>query len=43
MVETARKFAKKEFKLREGDLIIVTGGFPLGRTRRTNYLRIVEV
>ena len=43
MVEEARKLAKKEFNLVEGDLIIVTGGFPLGRTRRTNYLRIVEI
>ncbi len=43
MVEAARKLAKKEFNLNDGDLIVVTGGFPLGRTRRTNYLRIVEI
>lgn len=43
MVENARKMAQKEFNLSKGDLIVVTGGFPLGETRRTNYLRIVEI
>jgi len=43
MVENARKIAKKEFNLNNGDLIVVTGGFPLGKTRKTNYLRIVEI
>lgn len=43
MVENARTIAKKEFNLNDGDLIAVTGGFPLGQTRSTNYLRIVEI
>ena len=43
MVESARKIAKEEFNLNEGDLIIITGGFPLGESRTTNYLRILEV
>jgi len=43
MVETSRIIAKKEFNLNDGDLIVVTGGFPLGKARRTNYLRIVEI
>ena len=43
MVENARKLAKKEFNLNDGDLIVVTGGFPLGESRKTNYLRIVEI
>ncbi|MBQ2665885.1 pyruvate kinase [Methanobrevibacter sp.] len=43
MVESARKIAKKEFNLDEGDLILITGGFPLGESRTTNYLRILEV
>lgn len=43
MVENSRKIAKKEFDLNEGDLIVVTGGFPLGKARRTNYLRIMEI
>ena len=43
MVENARKIAKKEFNLNKGDLIVVTGGFPLGEARKTNYLRIVEI
>ena len=43
MVETSKNIAKKEFNLKQGDLIIVTGGFPLGKARTTNYLRIVEI
>ena len=43
MVENAKRIAKEEFNLNEGDLIIVTGGFPLGKTRKTNSLRIVEI
>ncbi|WP_406534678.1 pyruvate kinase [Methanobrevibacter sp.] len=43
MVESARKIAQKEFNLKKGDLIVVTGGFPLGEARKTNYLRIVEI
>ena len=43
IIDKAKELAISEFSLKEGDLIIVTGGFPLGRTRRTNYLRIVEI
>lgn len=43
MVESARKIAKEEFNLNEGDLIVITGGFPLGESKTTNYLRILEV
>ncbi|RAP53663.1 MAG: pyruvate kinase [Methanosphaera sp. rholeuAM130] len=43
MVETSRNIAQKVFDLKKGDLIIVTGGFPLGKTRKTNALRIVEI
>ena len=43
MVEISRKIAKEEFNLDDGDLIIITGGFPLGKSRTTNYLRIIEV
>ena len=43
MVEHLKELSKKEFNLEEGDLILITGGFPPGRTRRTNYLRIVEI
>ena len=38
MVENARKMAIKEFDLVKGDLIIVTGGFPIGKTRKTNSM-----
>ena len=43
MVEGAKEIAKREFNLQRGDLIVVTGGFPLGQTRATNYIRIVEI
>lgn len=43
MVENARKVAEEEFNLNRGDLIVVTGGFPLGKTSTTNYLRIMEI
>lgn len=43
VVDCAKKIAVSEFKLKDGDLIIVTGGFPLGKSRTTNYIRIVEI
>ena len=43
MIENARKMAVIEFELKKGDLIIFTGGFPIGQGRRTNYLRIMEI
>ncbi len=43
MVENVIAIAKKEFNLNKGDLIIITGGFPLGKAKRTNYLKIVEI
>lgn len=43
LIEEVKKVAVKEFELQEGDLIIVTGGFPLGQTRSTNQIRILEI
>ena len=43
MVENAKEMAKKEFNLNKGDLIVITGGFPIGKSRKTNYLRIMEI
>jgi pyruvate kinase len=43
MVENARRIAEREFNLNKGDLIVVTGGFPLGEANKTNYLRIMEI
>ena len=42
-LEEGTRFLREEFNLDEGDLIIITGGFPLGESRTTNYLRILEV
>ena len=43
MVENSKKIAQKEFNLNKGDLIIVTGGFPLRKAKTTNYIRIIEI
>lgn len=43
MVANCKKVAQKEFNLKKGDLIIITGGFPIGKSRKTNYLRIMEI
>lgn len=43
MIENSRKIAQKEFNLDKGDLIVVTGGFPLGKAKKTNDIRIVEI
>lgn len=43
VISDARRKAKEVLKLNDGDLIVVTGGFPIGQTRTTNFLRIVEI
>ncbi|MBR0059524.1 MAG: pyruvate kinase [Methanobrevibacter sp.] len=43
MIENARKTAIKEFNLNKGDLIVITGGFPIGQSKMTNYLRIMKI
>jgi pyruvate kinase len=43
IVEYAKKVAKKELNLKSKDLIVVTGGFPLGKSRTTNYIRVEEI
>ncbi len=43
MLENIKSLAVKEFNLQPHDLIVVTGGFPLGKTHTTNNIRIVEI
>ena len=43
IIEDAKSRAVSEFNLLKGDLIVITGGFPLGISRTTNYIRIVEI
>ena len=43
MGKNAKEIAKKEFNLNKGDLIVITGGFPLGEAKKTNSIRIVEI
>lgn len=43
MVDGITEIAKKELNLQPGDLIAVTGGFPVGKTRSTNYIRLIEI
>ena len=43
MVEYSRNKAKEVFDLKEGDLIVFTGGFPLGKSKTTNFVKIIEI
>ena len=43
VIENAKRIAQEEFNLKQGDLIVITGGFPLGQTRTTNLIRIIEI
>ena len=43
VIQGAKKIAQEEFNLKAGDLIVITGGFPLGQTRTTNLIRIIEI
>ena len=43
MVEGAKNIAIQHLQLKPGDLVLITGGFPLGKTRMTNYIRIIEI
>jgi len=43
MVEGAKEIAIQTLHLKSGDLVLITGGFPLGQTRMTNYIRIIEI
>ena len=43
MLEQIKGIAIREFDLQPHDVIVITGGFPLGKTRTTNNIRIVEV
>ena len=43
MIAACKETAIKEFNLKTGDIIIITGGFPLGESKKTNYLRMVEI
>ena len=43
LVKNAKIIAQREFNLNKGDLIAVTGGFPLGEAKKTNYLIIEEI
>ena len=43
VVNVAKKVAQEELELEEKDLILITGGFPLGKSHATNMLRIEEI
>ncbi len=43
MVEGAKNIAIDYLHLKSGDLVLITGGFPLGQTKMTNYIRIIEI
>ena len=43
MLDYAKDIAEEAFNLSKGDLIVFTGGFPLGRTKKTNFIKIIEI
>ncbi len=43
MIHGAKQIAIETLNLTRGDKIVITGGFPLGQTRATNYIRIAEI
>ena len=43
LAEETEKIAKQEFDLNKGDKIVITGGVPFGKTRNTNFIRIIEI
>ena len=43
LVKNLSELAKDEFDIDDGDLVVVTGGVPLGEAGKTNFLTIVEV
>ena len=43
IIKCAKEIAVKNYALNKGDLIVITGGYPLGKPNCTNYIRIVEI
>ena len=43
LVEEATLLSKTEFNLQSGDKVVITGGFPFGKSRNTNFIRIIEI
>jgi len=43
MIERIKEIAVEEFSLQPKDLIIITGGYPLGESKTTNNIRIIEI
>ena len=43
MVYELTEIAVNNFNLKKGDKIAITGGFPLGQTQKTNFIRTIEI
>lgn len=43
IVKIAVRISKNKFKLEKEDKIVITGGFPLKKTRNTNFMKIEEI
>ena len=43
LIKESKYFACNTFKLVEKDQIVITGGYPFGKTSNTNFIRIVEI
>ena len=43
LVNEAKILSQNEYNLSHGDKVVITGGFPFGKTNNTNFIRIVEI
>lgn len=43
IIDNAKEVSKKVLNLEPGDKIVITGGFPIKKTRVTNFLKIDEI
>lgn len=43
LVYEANILARDVFNFRNGEKIVITGGFPFGKSKNTNFIRIIEV
>lgn len=43
MMQVTKKIAKEKCDLEDGDLIVVTGGYPFKETKHTNFMKIEKI
>ena len=43
MMNISKKLVKEKFSLNEGDLIIITGGYPFNEVKHTNFMKVERI